>query len=204
MGESKKTDNHNLAAKLALRRQLLHKYHAGESLQVLDCCQATGRIWSELRPEFRMGSYWGVDLKPKKGRLKIDSVRILDQPGWTQNVIDIDAYGSPWKHYFALLRHCAHSVTVFLTIGLVKIGGGNYDRALVPVLGLTFKRLELPNSLGARVGALALQHAITAPSSHGLHLVEALEASSDGNARYIGLRLEKSPLKTPPSKPPPA
>jgi hypothetical protein len=190
MAESKKTDNHNLPAKLELRRYFLRKYHSAP-LSVLDCCQATGRIWSALRDEFATTDYWGVDLKPHKGRLKIDSVRILDQPGWTQNVIDIDAYGSPWKHYFALLRNCRHDVTVFLTIGMVKIGGGNYDNALLSVLGLDLKTLELPNSLGARLIDVALQHALCAPSSHGLRPVEAMEAPGDGNARYIGIRLQK-------------
>lgn len=221
--ETKKTDNHNLPAKLALRRYFLRKYHArgqaeakasrrtessasarfsswyfarAESsarptIHVLDCCQASGRIWSVLQNEFPVASYWGVDLKPKKGRLAIDSVKILDQPGWTQNVVDVDTYDSPWKHWFALLRNCRHDVTVFLTIGMVKVGGGNYDRALLASAGITFERLEIPNSLGARVSDLIIKHALTAESKHGLRPVEVLEAPNPGNARYFGVRLER-------------
>src|SRR5436190_13053268 len=162
MSSSKKTDNHNLPAKLELRRYFLRKYHCIQENRpdVLDCCQATGRIWRTLF-EFPLAGYWGVDLKPKKGRLSIDSVKILDQPGWTQNVVDVDTYGSPWKHWFALLRNCKHPVTVFLTIGMVKVGGGNYDRTLLASAGITFERLEIPNSLGARVSDLIIKHALS-------------------------------------------
>ncbi|MEN3369967.1 MAG: hypothetical protein V7609_2110 [Verrucomicrobiota bacterium] len=116
---SKKTDNHNPDAKLTLRRHFLNRYHVpivaygDTSIRVLDCCQASGRLWGVLRREFAGVEYWGVDVRPKKGRLKIDSVRILDQPGVTQNVIDIDTYGSPFKHWMALLRECAGTASPF-------------------------------------------------------------------------------------------
>lgn len=70
-----------------------------------------------LRTEFAIAQYWGVDVTPKSGRLKIDSVRILGQPGLEQNVIDIDTYGSPWKYWFALTRNAHASLTVFPTSG---------------------------------------------------------------------------------------
>jgi hypothetical protein len=95
MTASKKTDNHNPKAKLLLRRHFLDKYHADGNADVLDCCQAGGLLWKEIRKTHQIARYWGVDLKPKKGRLKIDSVRILQQSGWPQNVIDIDTYGEP-------------------------------------------------------------------------------------------------------------
>jgi len=191
MPTTKKTDNHSLDGKLELRRYFLRKYHAPASMNVLDCCQANGRIWRALRREFPTENYWGVDLKPKKGRIKVDSVRILDQPGWEHNVVDVDVYGSPWKHWFALLRNCKHHVTVFLTIGMVKVGGGNYDRALLPVLGIHLQRLKIPNSLGARLTDMAIGHALGFCISQGFKPVEALEAVGTGSARYIGIRLEK-------------
>lgn len=92
-----KTDNKDPSAKLELRRYFLRKYHAGEPIHVLDCCQATGFLWRTLRQEFPIASYWGLDLKPKKGRLQIDSTRVLEQNGWKQNVVDVDTYGSPWE-----------------------------------------------------------------------------------------------------------
>ena len=43
--EDTKTDNHNLAAKLSLRRYFLDQYHPGEYFSVFDCCQGSGTIW---------------------------------------------------------------------------------------------------------------------------------------------------------------
>lgn len=189
---SKQTDNHNPAAKLALRRHFLRRYHADGRAQVLDCCQAAGRLWNTLRREFACASYWGVDLKPKKGRLKVDSVRILDQPGWPQDVVDIDTYGSPWKHWTALLRHAPDAVTVFLTIGMVKAGGGNYDRAILPALGVDFQRLELPRALGVKLGELGVERCIAKARDHGFEIIECQEApNTSPTARYIGVRLER-------------
>lgn len=195
-----KTDNHNPAAKLALRRHFLAKYHADTPPAVLDCCQATGRLWLELRKEFKLLEYWGVDLAPKKGRLKIDSVRILDQPGWRQSVVDIDTYGSPWRHWFALLRNCDHSVTVFLTIGIVRIFGGGTDLETLRVLGLDalFAKLKArgikaPAGVTAPVrDRLGLDACISAASESGFEITECVEAdNAGGNARYIGVRLTR-------------
>ena len=195
MKSQTKTDNHNLAAKLDLRRHFLRRYHADAPARVFDCCQATGRIWNELRRDFPTESYWGVDLKPKKGRLKVDSVRILDLPGWGMNVVDIDTYGSPWKHWTALLRNAPDAVTVFLTIGLVKMAGGNYDRAILPMIGLQFKRLKLPNALGVRVGERSVETCIAQARHHGFDVVECMEVDNPGGtARYIGVRLERRPV----------
>ncbi len=190
--QTRKTDNHNLPAKLELRRHFLRRYHAGQKPSVLDCCQGDGKIWRMLKSEFRLAHYLGFDLKERKGRLKLDSIRFLDQPGWTADVVDIDTYGSPWKHWLALLRHCDHPVTVFLTLGLVRVAGGNFDHYLLPILGLTFHRLKLPNSLGCKLSGLALDAALAAPSANGLKIIEAMEAESGRNARYFGLRLAKS------------
>lgn len=192
MGQTKKTDNHNPSGKLALRRHFLEAYHPAGRRQVLDCCQGSGLLWRTLEKDFPLEGYLGLDLKPKKGRLKLDSVRFLDQPGWAQNIIDIDTYGSPWKHWFALLRNCRHSCTVFLTLGLVKVGGGNFDRSLLPIIGLNLLKLELPNSLGVKIASLSIQAALSAPSAHGLRLMEAQEAPPSPHARYFGLRLEKA------------
>jgi hypothetical protein len=185
---AKKTDNHNLPAKLALRRHFLRTFHSDGDIRVLDCCQASGKIWGELRKEFYC-RYWGVDVKPKPGRLKIDSVRILEQCGLEQNVIDIDTYGSPWKHWFALLRNTREPLTVFLTIG---IGGGNADRALLDALGLTFKTLKIPNAIGARIGETGVAACIARARDFGFEIADCREAANlGGHARYIGVRLSR-------------
>ncbi len=184
-----KTDNSNPCAKLALRRYFLRKYHNEDTANVLDCCQGDGVLWTQLRGEFRLGSYWGVDTKTKKGRLALDSVRILQQPGWPQNVVDIDTYGSPWKHWKALLPNVQRPVTVFLTIGLVRAGGGGgLDTMAAEALGVS--TLRLPPGISGKLHELATVSMLTSSRDYGIRLVETVEAVSTGNARYIGARLE--------------
>jgi hypothetical protein len=192
-----KTDNHDPRAKLELRRYFLRKYHADRPPDVLDCCQGGGVLWRKLREEFAVASYWGLDVKPKKGRLKLDSVRVLAQPGWPQNVVDVDTYGSPWKHWEAMLPNIMRPVTAFLTIGQNKMVGGFQGappREVVVALGLDRLAIKIPPILVARLWGIAVSHCLTKTCVYSLMLIEAVEAVSDGNARYIGVRLE--PRKT--------
>lgn len=188
---AKKTDNHNPKVKLDLRRYFLRKYHADEPPRVLDCCQGSGLLWRRLREEFAVASYWGLDLKPQKGRLKLDSVRVLAQPGWDQNVIDVDTYGAPWKHWLALLENVQLPATVFLTIGQNKMVGGFQGappRELVDALNLPS---QLPPSIAAKLWDVGAKSLLAMGCVGRTMVAEAVEAVSDGNARYIGVRLEK-------------
>lgn len=190
-----KTDNHDPRAKLELRRYMLRKYHADKLPDVLDCCQGGGVLWRKLREEFAVSSYWGLDLKPKKGRLKLDSVRVLAQSGWPQNVVDVDTYGSPWRHWEAMLPNVTRPVTVFLTIGR---GGPNMirlGRQELLAMGMTIPRVhQMSGAITHRLAEIAVRYCLAMACESGIIQVEAVEAVSDGNARYIGVRLE--PRKT--------
>jgi hypothetical protein len=184
---AKKIDNHNPEAKLKLRRYFLEKYHADGTATVFDCCQGGGVMWSTIRRTHPVASYWGVDVKPKKGRLKIDSIRVLQQ-GVSQNVIDIDTYGSPWKHWMAILPKFKRPVTVFLTIG------NQNTTAMNPNSHGGSEFVEFPPSTpqslaGAVMRWRDVEYGLANALKYAI-IVEAVEASSTGNARYIGVRLE--------------
>lgn len=185
-----KTDNANLKAKLDLRRRFLERYHRGSPPRVFDCCQGGGVIWSHLRRDFPVASYWGVDQKPKKGRLKIDSARVLDQPGWDFDVIDVDTYGSPWSHWNAIVRHLRHDVTVFLTIGLIRMGGGGQlDAEQKQILGIT--GLKVPPAIQGKLHGNATEYLLCEAEVHDTTIQELTEAESNGSARYLGIRMLK-------------
>lgn len=184
---AKKTDNHNPEAKLKLRRYFLEKYHSDGSAKVFDCCQGGGVMWTALRRTHPVTSYWGVDVKPKKGRLKIDSVRVLQQ-GVSHDVIDIDTYGSPWKHWFAMLPKVTKPVTVFLTIGSTMFKGAT-DSSVLAALGCTFTQINLPKSFYGFLDEIGVNYCL-AKGCDCATIAEAVEVSSTGNARYIGIRLE--------------
>jgi hypothetical protein len=187
MAHHSKTDNGNLAAKLKLRRYFLQKYHVGERPAVLDCCQGQGKIWSALRQEFDI-DYWGVDVKPLKGRLKLDSVKILSQRGWPQTVIDVDTYGSPWRHWEAMLPNVVRPIAVFLTVGALMYRRAT-DRYALAAMNIQFARLRLPETLCGRLSDFSLQYCLAECYRWELDMPELVEMPRSGNARYIGLRL---------------
>lgn len=190
MGEWKKTDNHAPERKLALRRYFLDKYHNATPPRVFDGFQGSGLLWSELRKSHAVKSYWGVDLKPKKGRLKIDSMRVLDQPGWAFDVVDLDAYGSPWKHWWALQRNLRGPVTVFLTVGSAGFGG--QDRSALSACGLG--GLNIPIGMHAALRDFISETCVQT-ALYGVSIVEIVESKNPGgNARYFGVRLEKATI----------
>jgi hypothetical protein len=138
-------------------------------------------------------------VKRAKGRLKIDSVRVLAQPGWDFEVIDVDTYGSPWRHYFALLPNVTQPVTVFMTIGMIRAGGGgNVGNAFREATGLRFTGHDLPHSLGAALWDWGRMHCLARCIGAGLEPVYAAEAPVKGpsSASYVGIRLEPARPKT--------
>ncbi len=187
---ARKTDNAKLNSKLALRRYFLGKYHASKATggtRVIDACCGDGVIWKALRAEgIELASYLGLDVQRKRGRLSMDSVRLLAQPGWQADILDIDTYGSPWKHYNAALPNVPGPLTVFLTIGQLRLAGT--DSTIPQALGLG--SLKPPRTILRRLHDLALRYCLTMCQDHDLALIEAIEAPRAPHARYIGLRLE--------------
>ena len=193
---AEQTDNHNPQAKLTLRRYLVNKYHASGPSDVMDCCQGSGLLWGVLRKEFPIDSYWGMDLKPKPGRLKLDSSRVLDQSGWTQNIIDIDTYGAPWKHWQALLRNISQPTTVFMTIGQKVTGTvGKMSKGAIGAIGLGPLYAKLPPAFHVKLSARCVNYLLAMPYDNDIMIIEAVEIESGSpNVRYVGVRLD--PQKT--------
>jgi hypothetical protein len=185
-----KTDNANLASKLLLRRTMLQRHHAKGGVRVFDCCQGSGVIWQHLRKEFPVETYWGVDVKPKKGRLKIDSRKVVCQPDLRANVIDVDTYGMPWDHWAGLLPNIVEPTTVFLTIGLVTMGGGStLSKECRRVLGIP-SEWTLSPVFTPELVRIALMRFLSM-SANGWHVVDCWESTAGAHARYIGVHLNK-------------
>ena len=180
----KKTDNDNLESKLLLRRYFLDRYHADGPIHVLDCCQGSGVIWHTLRAERQIASYWGLDVKPKKGRLQLSSVRVLEQPGWMQNVVDVDTYGSPWQHWNALRPNISQPTTVFLTVGQVQM---NTATEITDALGLG--GMKVPRGIKRKLSDLAVSYLLTRGCDL-CKIIEAAETTAGTHARYLGVRVE--------------
>lgn len=192
------TDNDNLPSKLAVRRYMLKRYHVDGDIRVFDACQGEGTIWRELRKEFELTTYWGADKKRKSGRIMRDSVELLTA-GLSENVIDVDTYGSPWAHWIAILDNLRAPTTVFVTIGergmqqrvlsvaeaeSLGLGKALYDRLL------PHKSTQGLGRLNMRLAKVAWLHMLARADLRGARIVHAAEGARGMSARYLGLRLE--------------
>lgn len=184
-----KTDNHNLSAKQELRAYFLSRYDTGNH-DVADCFQGSGKVWAQLIVQYGVKKYLGLDVKKQRGRLAIDSAQYLKSEGWSHNVIDLDSYGSPWKHYFAALQNMPKRATIFLTIGMIRIGGGgNLQKEVERIIGID--RLNVPASIKGALNEFCIKYCLQCCYGYGINIIEARESVAEGNAKYIGLRLER-------------
>ena len=188
---SRHMDELCLGAKIALRSYFLQKYHSEGKIWVMDCFAGPEGTWNRLKEMFDIDRYWGIDLKSKPGRLMLDSARILKKAGWTENVVDLDAYGSPWKHWRNMLRTAKGPKTVFLTVGVMKKAGGgsNYEKEVKAPLGIP-EDWTLPASLGSSLAAMSVSYAIHQATDLGWWIRDVKEAWPQAGARYLGVRIE--------------
>lgn len=191
-----KTDNTNLAAKLALRRHFLDRYHSSGPIRVMDCCSGDGIIWRQLRQEYKLDSYWAVDVKPRKGRLQLHSERILAQPGWQENVIDVDSYGEPWKHWRAMLPNISQPTTVFLTVGWTNVSP--LSLSTLKQMGIT---MRIPKGLSMKIRKHCLPYRLHKFRNFGLDVSEAREMvkKRESHAKYVGIHLRPVSAKLQPA-----
>lgn len=194
----KKSYNSELSGKLALRRHLLDQFAAGESLSVLDACQGKGAIWTRLRAEYPC-EYMGADLNPAAGGLRVDSVRLLQLPGWRWNCVDVDTFGSPWAHWEAICQNAAGAVTVFLTWRIFRMGLCRVPRYVQRALGAP---AGTPSGLLAAMAMeeWALQQLLTFCLRPGWHIPHAALARHS-EMLYLGIRLEGPPRAGPGKNP---
>ena len=186
----KRTDNADMDAKLGLRRWFLNRYHGGQRVRVIDCCAGLGRIWGSLRKEYDI-DYWPLDVKPIPGVQRIASERLLAMPGWQADVVDVDTYGQPWKHWLAMLPNAPAPLTVFLTSGRAGGMNGRYGNEIRRIVGWQFEQLDPPPMLLSEFADIVERALLSQAANVGLRIADARFASSR-NARYLGLRLEKA------------
>ena len=183
----RKLDNTALKAKVALRAHFLERFHRENPPAVFDCCQGEGLIWNELRERFTLGEYFGVDMKKSRGRLAINSVKLLQDS--SADVVDVDVYGSPWKHYFSFVSSTPRPCSLFLTFGH---GGGNgyVDHAYRTLLGLG--EVLIPDAvLGAfGYGNLGIRLGLESAYEKGWAITYGMKANTKGPNTYLGLRFE--------------
>ena len=135
-----KTDNSYLGIKVKLRMDNLP---AGD-VRVLDCYHGEGRIWRTIKkrlPE-RSIEVLGIDTRSIGGsHLQGDNMKFLPSMDLRQfNVIDLDAYGVPYKQLQTIFsKRTQKNTTIFVTFSQSMFGklpdrmliGLGYNRAMI-------------------------------------------------------------------------
>ena len=124
----------------------------------------------------------GVDIKPIRGHLKIDSRKLLKANTGEFDVIDIDVYGSPLRYLDILLPLIKKQIILFLTFG--KVGGWGYDRIINNILGIKF---DIPPTIGASINSRFLEEILAGQINKFAKIIECRESPCSRNARYIGV-----------------
>lgn len=183
------TDNKGISDKLTLRRYLLDKYHCGgKTADVLDCCQGDGVLWGKLKTTHKPRRYMGVDVKPRRGRIKIDSAKLL-MTSFSHNFIDVDMHGAPWRHWFFAIQNATQPTTFALTHGRTGVQTGGSPEALA-AMGLT---VSVPKTLGNRLAwDVSLPYCLAAAEDYGWKIVEAVSVGGHTNCKFIGVRIERA------------
>lgn len=176
-------DNKSLAEKVAVRLHFVRKYHSDDA-RVFDCCQGAGLVWKNVKESVELKSYWGVDLKPRSGKISMNSLEVLGRK-LRDNVIDVDTYGEPWEHWLKMLPNITQPTSVFLTwTSLCMMGMSNVVKQYV--FG---GQLQMPPTLYGKLWGYANACLLTAPERHGLEIVECMEPICKSPSRYIGIHL---------------
>lgn len=146
-----KTDHSNFKTKLKLR---LDNLPEGKSLCVLDCFSGEGLLWNEIqkqRQDLNL-SVLAIDLKKKSSNLGLvgNNLKFLFAMDFRQfDIIDLDAYGSPYKQLSVILNRQLKPNTIFfctfiqtmigaLPHGMLKDLG--YSRSMIEKIPTLFYR----------------------------------------------------------------
>ena len=177
-------DNHDSTKKLDLRRAFLNDFPKDQPLSVCDCFSGENEvIWTQLRKDFNVGKYLALDIKEKRGRIAMDSLDYLKLQKFDHDVIDLDSYGSPWEHWFEVLKR-VRTCVVFLTIGQVRLN--IQPKILLRKIGINFK---IPASFFWPISQTCIAAGL-AESLKNYRVEKCLEAQNPGGyCRYFGIKL---------------
>lgn len=137
-------DNSAIDLKIEMRRKYLPP-----GARVLDCFCGKGRVYEAVYRD-KVKLYFGID-NEKIHSLALcsltDNLKYLASKDISEfNVFDLDAYGSPWKQmYMILKRSPQNEIVMFVTDGLVmNLKRNNHVTNLVSITESIPKWLNIP------------------------------------------------------------
>jgi len=149
---SRKINNSFLKEKIVFR--LKHLPASGE-IKVLDCFHGNGCIWHNVRRNAKCSiSVLGIDIQEySEFSLIGDNLKILPNMNLDEfNVIDVDAYGSPYEQIKIIYNKINKPMLIYYTYILALKGLSQLERGLLDDIGYPDSMVKKCPSLFARDG----------------------------------------------------
>jgi hypothetical protein len=149
-----KTDNSYLAAKVRLR---LDNLPAKREITVLDAYCGSGQIWQTVqeRANNHKITVTGIDSKRATGRMHLvgDNLKFLAGMDLSRfDVVDLDAYGCPYKQLSAVLRGGRLKPGTIVFVTWIQSQFGILPRGFLQDLGYTKGMVRKSPTLFSRHG----------------------------------------------------
>ena len=129
---NRQTDNSYLFNKINLRKSCLNK---NKNYIVLDCFAGKGLIWDNIKKDNYFISLISID-KKEQATIKGDNLKVLKSIDLDQfDIIDLDAYGSPFNQLEIILNQKIKNKIIFFTF--IQSMFGQLNRKMLNVLGYT-------------------------------------------------------------------
>lgn len=177
-----KTDNSHFREKVMLRSDNLPKK---EKIKILEMYGGRKRLWRAVKKEtgksleilsIEKKQYPGVYLQGDNRKFKLD-FSVYD-------VIDIDAYGTPWDNLLRVLEGGAPGTVIFLT--WIQSVMGMLPNRFLEEVGFSLQMIKKCPTLFCKNGKEKL-HAVLA--KHGVKSVKSY-STKDGRKNYLSFILE--------------
>jgi len=135
----KKTDNHYLSEKVQLRKEVISLV---KNPNILECFAGKGVLYKQLKKEvdFKITSIEIEHNKNKSAHLTGDSYKYLLSLDLTKyNIIDLDAYGIPFKY----IEHIVNTgFKGYVIVTAIQTGMGKLPNKLLITLGYTKEMIK--------------------------------------------------------------
>lgn len=182
-----KTDNSHLDGKVKLRILLLPPK---KRIKVLDAFGGKGVIWNTIR-QMTLKDIIVIPLEKEKNKNKKaiqgDNLKIIPSIDISEfDVIDLDAYGSPYKQIEAVVNNPTFSECVMFTTDIQTMQGRAPDK-LLEKAGITKRMLDKTPTLFNIFTDQAMHNYM-----HEIGVEKYFEYRPEKNKKYRGFKLKRS------------
>jgi hypothetical protein len=176
-------DNSAIDLKIEMRNRYL-----SPNARVLDCFCGKGRIYQAVY-QGKVQFYRGVDNQKIHSLVLctvMDNIKYLASMDISEfNVFDLDAYGSPWKQMYLILKRSSQKeIMMFITDGLVmNLKRNNHVTNLVSMTENIPKWLNIPG-VNRRYTDIFATMLLDATSRYGWEIKEAVYMHNERRSVY--------------------